>query len=438
MTTTPPNHTNTDAEAATAPQMDPATAAAAAAACNKRAATPFSQLPWLDKLLTLWILLAMILGVLLGNYVPSAAPALNSGKIADVSIPIFVGLLWMMYPVLCKVRYEELGSFFKSKKIIHNLVFSLVVNVVVAPLLMTALAWATLPDLPNHRAGVILVGVARCIAMVLIWCNLAGGDMEWCAILVAFNSILQLFLFSPVAYFLCVIVGKGSSVNVDLWLVTKSVLIFLGIPLVAAIITRFTLRFGLKKRFGPKWYDEKFVPVIGTTTLIALLFTIVVMFTLQGKSVISDIPNVLRVAVPLILYFSLIFFLTFFASLHLLQMPHSVATTQAFTASGNNFELAIAVAIASYGIESSEALATVVGPLIEVPVLLLMVNVALWLKGPYDRALERLMKRQADESLEKRDGLSLKMEENTPASMRQTDSTVTRVEENGFMSSTTA
>jgi ACR3 family arsenite transporter len=174
-----------------------------------------------------------------------------------------------------------LGSFFKSKKIVENLLFSLAINVVIAPLIMTALAWATLPDLPHHRTGVILVGVARCIAMVLIWSNLAGGDMEWCAILVAVNSIVQLVLFSPVAYFLCVIVGKGDNVTVDFWLVTRSVLIFLGIPLAAGIITRFTLRFGLKKWFGPEWYDKKFIPVIGTTSLIGLLFTIVVMFTLQ-------------------------------------------------------------------------------------------------------------------------------------------------------------
>ncbi|KAJ3074893.1 hypothetical protein HK102_005709, partial [Quaeritorhiza haematococci] len=311
----------------------------------------------------------MVVGVLLGYYVPSVRTAFDSAKIFEVSVPIAVGLLWMMYPVLCKVRYEELSKIFSTPEVWKQLGVSMVLNWIIGPLLMTGLAWATLPDLPGYRSGVILVGIARCIAMVLIWNQLAGGDAEYCAILVAVNSVFQILLYSPFAYLFGVVIGGGSSVNVNIWMVTRSVLIFLGIPLLAGIITRFTFRSLLKKWFGPVWFDKKFMPIIGPTALLGLCFTVLVMFCLQGRRIIEEIGQVLRVCVPLLIYFTILFFLTF-ALCRYLKFPYTLSVTQAFTASSNNFELAIAVAIATYGIDSQEALATTVGPLIEVPVLL--------------------------------------------------------------------
>ncbi|KAJ3209242.1 hypothetical protein HDU67_006304 [Dinochytrium kinnereticum] len=358
-----------------------------ASAATSPAKAVMPKLGLLDKLLPLWILIAMGLGLVLGYFVPSVRSALDSNKIADVSIPIAVGLLWMMYPVLCKVKYERLPTLLKSKSTVNILSMSLLLNVIVAPLIMTALAWMTLPDLPNHRTGIILVGVARCIAMVLIWNQLAGGDAEWCAILVAVNAILQLLLFGPTAYFLCVIVGKGDpSYRIDLWLITRSVLIFLGIPLLAGVVTRVVLRFvmGWRWKGAAKWYDETFLKFIGPTSLLGLLFTIVVMFALQGERIVKDFTSVLRVSVPLLLYFTIVFSGTFLLCLYFTRTPHALAVTQSFTAAGNNFELAIAVAVASYGIDSKEALATVIGPLIEVPVLLGLVHLAVAVKGRYD------------------------------------------------------
>ncbi|KAJ3282015.1 hypothetical protein HDU76_008793, partial [Blyttiomyces sp. JEL0837] len=291
----------------------------------------------------------MTLGILLGHFVPSAATSLNSGSIAGVSLPIFIGLLWMMYPVLCKVKYEKLHTLLTLPSALKITLFSLLINVILAPLLMTGLAWLTLPDLPHERTGIILVGVARCIAMVLIWNQLACGDGEWCAILVAVNAIVQLALYGPVAYFLTAVVGRVDGVQmVDIWLVVRSVLVFLGIPLVGGVLTRLLLRFALKKQLGPKWYDEKFIPFIAPNALIGLLFTIVVMFTLQGEQILHNIPQALRTAVPLLLYFAIVFTATFIASLYLLKSTFPIAVTQSFTAAGNNFELAIAVAVASY------------------------------------------------------------------------------------------
>ncbi|KAI8086456.1 sodium bile acid symporter family-domain-containing protein [Halteromyces radiatus] len=333
------------------------------------------KLSFVDKFLPVWILGCMILGVLLGVYVPSVKEKLNTVTLADVSLPTAIGLLWMMYPVLCKVRYEALVIILKEKDIKRQIMISLIINWIIAPLFMTAIAWATLPDLPEYRSGVILVGTARCIAMVLIWNNLAGGDIEYCAILVAINSLLQIGLYGPLSYFYVVIVGHGSDVGINMWIVVRSVLVFLGIPLLAAVITRLTLR----RVFGKQWYDNKFLPTIGFTSLLGLLFVIVVMFSSQGYEIVHDIGNVFRVMVPLVVYFAIIFFATLYLC-HYLCIPYPTAVTQCFTAASNNFELAIAVAVGSYGIDSKEALAATIGPLIEVPVLVALVYVIMSLR----------------------------------------------------------
>ncbi|CAI5488671.1 unnamed protein product [Closterium sp. Naga37s-1] len=339
------------------------------------AAAVFRSMSLLDRFLAVWILLAMIIGVLLGYYVPAISDAWETVSVANVSLPIAIGLWWMMYPVLCKVRFELLPKLSRSWGLLFHIGISLVINWVLAPLLMTGLAWATLPDQAGLRTGIILVGIARCIAMVLIWNHLAGGNAEFCAILVAVNSILQVIFYSPLAIFYIDVVSHGGSVDVSFWTVAKSVLIFLGVPLLAAVITRFTLR-GL---VGAKWYDEKFLPWFGPTALIGLLFTIFVMFSLQGQNIGNNIGKVARVAVPLLIYFGIVFF-SVMALCWRLGFAYCDAVTQSFTAGSNNFELAIAVAVASYGIGSDEALAAVVGPLIEVPVLIGLVYVTLWIR----------------------------------------------------------
>ncbi|CAI5496384.1 unnamed protein product [Closterium sp. Naga37s-1] len=325
------------------------------------AAAVFRSMSLLDRFLAVWILLAMIIGVLLGYYVPAIRDAWETVSVANVSLPIAIGLWWMMYPVLCKVRFELLPKLSRSWGLLFHIGVSLAINWVLAPLLMTGLAWATLPDQAGLRSGIILVGIARCIAMVLIWNHLAGGNAEFCAILVAVNSILQVILYSPLAIFYIDVVSHGGSVDVSFWTVAKSVLIFLGVPLLAAVITRFTLR-GL---VGAKWYDDKFLPWFGPTALLGLLFTIFVMFSLQGQNIGNNIGKVARVAVPLLIYFGIVFF-SVMALCWRLGFAYCDAVTQSFTAGSNNFELAIAVAVASYGIGSDEALAAVVGPLIEV------------------------------------------------------------------------
>jgi len=330
----------------------------------------------IDRLLPLLILIVMAAGILIGVYSPSTRIALNAHRIVDVSAATTVGLLLMIYPVLCKVRYEALWKVFKTKGVKKNLGVSMTINQIIAPLLMLSLAWLTLPDLPGYRTGVIIVGIARCVAMVILWNELANGDTEWCAILVAVNAILQLFLFSPLTY-LFTLIGNQTALSVDFWLVTRSVLIFLGIPMTLAILTRTIFR-----RCNPRFYDSKFIPLISPLSLIGLLYTILVMFALQGNEIISDIGNVFRIAVPLILYFTIAFFGTLYLC-YRMHLTYPIAVTQSFTAAGNNFELAIAVAIASFGIESQQALATVVGPLIEVPILLLFVNVAVALRGRF-------------------------------------------------------
>jgi len=327
----------------------------------------------IDTLLPLWIIICMVGGVLIGYYVPNVETVLDAAKFADVSLPIAVGLLLMMYPVFCRIKYEELGALFKGKFMRNQILSSLVVNWIVAPLFMVALAWMTLPDLPDYRSGVILVGVARCIAMVLIWNQLAGGNQEFCAVTVAINSILQIVLYGPLAYFYVVIVGKGTTFQIDMWVIIRSVLIYMGIPLLAGFLTRWILR-------QYEWYQKTFVPAIGKLSLLALLYVIVVMFALQGHEIVNDIGNVLRAAVPLILYFVIVF-IGVLAWCLAMKVPYEITTPQCFTAASNNFELAIAVAVGTYGVKSKEALAATIGPLIEVPMLLLLVYMIRYVRG---------------------------------------------------------
>ncbi|KAI8964421.1 arsenical-resistance protein ACR3 [Daldinia sp. FL1419] len=331
----------------------------------------FKSLGWLDRFLAIWIFLAMAVGIVLGNFVPEMGDALQKGQFVGVSIPIAVGLLVMMYPILCKVRYETLHEIFSHRGIWKQIAFSVFMNWIVAPFLMLALSWACLPDKPELRTGLILVGLGRCIAMVLIWTGLAGGDGEYCAILVAVNSILQMVLFAPLAVFFIRIISRESGqLDVSYEVVATSVGTFLGIPLGAAMLSRF----GLRALAGPRWYDHVFLKFVAPWSLIGLLYTILVLFAYQGQQVVHQIVSVLRVAVPLIVYFIAIFFLTLWAT-YRCGFGYALGATQSFTAASNNFELAIAVAVATYGPHSDQALASTVGPLIEVPVLLGLVYV---------------------------------------------------------------
>lgn len=340
----------------------------------------FGRLSLLDRFLPLWIFLAMAAGVILGAIFPGIQDTFDSLRIDTVSFPIAIGLLWMMYPVLAKVKYEEMGRLHQQGRLFG---VSILQNWIIGPALMTALAWLFLSDYPEYRTGLIIVGLARCIAMVLIWNMLAGGDSEDCAALVALNSVFQIVMYSPLAYFYLTVVPRwfGAStaeVGVTMGDIAKSVLIFLGIPLLAGIITRFTL---IRQR-GRAWYDGEFAPRLGRSAIIGLLFTIVVMFSMQGEKIVDNPVDVLRIAVPLLVYFMLMFLLSFFLS-HRLGFKYSESATLSFTAASNNFELAIAVAVGAFGIASGQALATVVGPLIEVPVLIGLVYVALRLGRRY-------------------------------------------------------
>ncbi len=337
----------------------------------------FQRLSLLDRFLPLWIFAAMALGVLLGAVAPGIKDLFNALSIGTVSFPIAIGLLWMMYPVLAKVKYEELG---KVAQAWEQFGVSLILNWLIGPIVMFILAWVFLPDLPHFRTGLIIVGLARCIAMVLIWNMLAGGDSEYCAVLVALNSIFQIVMYSPLAYFFLAVVPswfgmQSTAVNISMGDIAKSVLIFLGIPLAAGILTRF---YFLRTR-GTEWYETRLMPRLGPTAMIGLLFTIVVMFSMQGDKILAAPFDVLRVAIPLLVYFVVMFFLSFGLSLWR-KFPYELAATQSFTAASNNFELAIAVAVGTFSIASQEALAAVIGPLIEVPVLIGLVYVALWIK----------------------------------------------------------
>ncbi|KAH8693649.1 putative arsenite efflux transporter [Talaromyces proteolyticus] len=323
----------------------------------------FKNLGILDRFLVVWIFLAMTIGIILGNFVPNAGPALQKGTFVGVSVPIAIGLLVMMYPILCKVRYETLHRVFQTRQVWIHIAFSVFFNWIIAPFFMLALAWAFLPDQPELRQGLILVGLARCIAMVLIWNGLAGGDGDYCAILVAINSLLQMVLFAPMAVFFIEVIS-GDTVAFEYSTAAKSVAVFLGIPLGAAVLTRFILRW-----LSARWYDEVFLKWASPWSLIGLLFTILVLFASQGHQVVHQIVSVIRVAAPLIVYFAIIFFTTLFIA-YKVGFGYKLAATQSFTAASNNFELAIAVAVATFGANSNQALASTVGPLIEVPVLL--------------------------------------------------------------------
>jgi ACR3 family arsenite transporter len=330
-----------------------------------------------DRLLPVWILAAMGLGILLAHFVPAIGGALHSLQIGSVSLPIAVGLLVMMYPVLAKVRYSDAKSVAADKRL---LVSSLVLNWVLGPALMFALAWIFLPDLPEYRTGLVIVGLARCIAMVLIWNELACGDREAAAFLVALNSVFQVLAFSALGWFYLQILPawlglSTTSATFSLWAITLSVLIFLGIPLVAGYLSR---RIGEATR-GRDWYENRFLPRVGPFALYGLLFTIVALFTLQGQQVIDRPVDVVRIALPLLVYFGVIFTAGFFTG-KLIGLSYERTTTLAFTAAGNNFELAIAVAIGTFGATSGQALAGIVGPLIEVPALVALVYLALWLR----------------------------------------------------------
>jgi ACR3 family arsenite transporter len=333
------------------------------------------QLSTLDRFLPVWIVAAMALGLALGRWVPGLDDALSAVEVGNVSLPIAVGLLLMMYPVLAKVRYSELDRVTGDRKLLGA---SLVLNWLVGPALMFAFAWLLLPDLPEYRTGLIIVGLARCIAMVLIWNDLSCGDREAGAVLVALNSVFQIVAFAALGWFyLQVLPGwlglSTTSAEFSFWAIVVSVLVFLGIPLLAGFLTR-TLG---ERRRGRAWYEERFLPRIGPVALYGLLFTIVMLFALQGDAITSNPWDVVRIAVPLLAYFVLMFGGSFLLGMRL-GLGYAKTATLAFTAAGNNFELAIAVAIGTFGVTSGQALAGVVGPLIEVPVLVALVYVSLW------------------------------------------------------------
>ena len=339
-------------------------------------ASIMGQLSILDRFLPLWIFIAMALGIAIGKVFPDLAPALDEVKLDTVSLPIAIGLLWMMYPVLAKVNYGKIPAIVGNWKMSGT---SLFLNWVVGPALMFILAWTLLPDHPEYRTGLIIVGLARCIAMVLIWNMLACGDNEYAAVLVAINSVFQIVMYTVLGFFYLTVVprwlgGEGVALNVSMWDIAKSVLIFLGIPLASGFLTRFIL--GRAK--GDEWYDTKFIPRLGPTAIVGLLFTIVMMFSFKGEVILERPLDVVRIALPLLLYFGIMFFISFGAS-YFLKFPYADTATISFTAASNNFELAIAVAIGVFGLASGEALATVVGPLVEVPVLVGLVYVSLWL-----------------------------------------------------------
>lgn len=355
--------------------------------------SPSIKMSATSRYLTVWIFAAMAAGIALGNVWPGLGEALDSFSYGTTSIPLAIGLILMMYGPLAKVRYNEIGRLRHEPSAPKMFSASLILNWMVGPLLMFALAWLFFPDNPEYRVGLILIGLARCIAMVLIWNQLADGDNEYAAILVAFNSVFQIFLYSAYVFFFVTLVseailpGSGLEVDITMMDVAESVLVYLGLPFLAGMLTRYIC----VRRKGQEWYESRITPVLGRISLMALLFTIVVMFTFKSDAMLELPLDVVMIAIPLLIYFVVMFIVSFAVSWKLdLDYPHAVS--QSFTAASNNFELAIAVAIGVFGIGSGVAFAAVVGPLIEVPVMIALVNLAFWFRrrfyGPDDRPVK--------------------------------------------------